>query len=77
MTPLDPKAPLRSVRILAGVSHQALAEAREPPCSKTAVINAEQAGNKIQVDTLQAYAAALGYRMVIGVEPLPSRSTNR
>jgi hypothetical protein len=82
--PLDPKAPLRSLRILVGASHQALADARDPPCSKTAVINAEQADDRIQLDTLQAYAAALGYRVVLGVElarsldePLENRQDSR
>ena len=77
MIPLDPQAPLRSLRLLAGVSHQDMADARTPPCSKTAVINAEQAGSRIQLDTLQAYAEAIGYRVVLMVEPLFGRSTNR
>ena len=79
MTPLDSQAPLRSLRLLAGVSHQDMADAREPPCSKTAVINAEQAGSRIQLDTLEAYAKGIGYRVVLMVEPLPGRgrSTDR
>lgn len=67
---LNPDAPLRSLRLLAGATHQAMAVARDPPVSKPSVVNAEQAGPRIQLDTLQAYAAGLGYRVVVGVEIL-------
>lgn len=71
MTPLDPRAPLRSLRALApGLSHARHGAAREPPVSDVAVIKAEQAGDRIQVSTLAAYAAAAGYRLVLSVEPL-------
>lgn len=70
MTPLSLTAPLRSLRALRhDVSHRAHGAARVPPVSDAAVVKAERSGSRIQVDTLAEYARALGYRLVIGVEP--------
>lgn len=71
MTPLALDAPLRSLHDLhPEVSHRALGALRDPPVADTTVLNAERAGDRIQVSTLAAYAAALGYRLVLGVEKI-------
>lgn len=70
--PLSLEAPLRSLRALEpGVSHRALGERRDPQVTAAAVVKAEAGGAGVQTDTLREYAAALGWRLVIGVEPLP------
>ena len=66
--PLD--APLRTLRTLTGASHEALGRARRPPVSDVAVVKAERGGPRIQLDTLAAYARALGYELVVGVRPI-------
>lgn len=69
MTPLDIDAPLRSLRAMRpGVSHRAHGAARVPPVSDAAVVAAERAGGRIQLDTLAAYVRALGGKLVLGVE---------
>lgn len=71
MTHLNPKAPLRSLRDLRpGLSLRLLGAARTPPISDAAVADAERIGPGIRVSTLAEYARALGYRLVLGVEPL-------
>lgn len=70
MIPLDLDAPLRSMRALCpDVSHDRHGAARVPPVSSAAVADAERVGGGIRLSTLAAYAAALGYRLVLSVEP--------
>jgi len=66
MTPLSLAAPLHSLRLLSGLSHLALGQARG--VSDAAVCNAERVGAGIRLETLAAYAEAAGYRLVVGVE---------
>lgn len=66
--PLD--APLRALIDTTGASLETLARAREPWVSSAAVGKALRGGPRIQLDTLAAYARALGFELVIGVRPI-------
>lgn len=68
MIPLPLSSPLAALRSIVALSHRALGSRRQPPVSDAAVVNAERAGPRIQLDTLAAYAEAAGYRLVVGVE---------
>lgn len=66
---LDSAAPLRSLRLLESPprSHAVVGASRVPSVSDAAVIHAEQAGARIRVETLMAYAEALGYTLELVV----------
>lgn len=63
--PLDPAAPVRSLRKLAGLSGVGCAEAAG--MSKQALSNVEARGGAIRLATLGEIAASLGYEVEIRV----------
>ena len=65
---LDPDAPLRSIRELAGVTVTEAARARG--VAQPSEHQAEGQGERIQVSTLRQAAEALGFRLILGVEKI-------
>lgn len=68
MTPLDLAHPLASLLDAARadgrkLSQRDLGEARVPPVAQASVANAIEAGDKIKLSTLAAYALAAGYTL--------------
>ncbi len=75
MTPLSLDAPLASlldIRRADGrpLSQRHLGELRQPIVTQGSVGAALAAGGGIKLATLDAYARAAGYRLVVAVEPL-------
>lgn len=66
--------PVAELRRLAGLSHRALGDRRSPPVADATVVDAERCGPRIGLDTLAKYAAAAGYRLVVGVEPVEEQT---
>ncbi len=71
--PLDLAAPLRSLRAIAGadgvpMTGKALGQARG--VAQATACQAEAGGEGITLSTLRRYAEAVGYRLVLSVEPL-------
>lgn len=69
-------SPVAELRRITGLSHRALGERRSPPVADATVVDAERSGSRIGLDTLAKYAAAAGYRLVVGVEPVDASSAS-
>lgn len=63
MTPLSHDAPLVSLLVIAGKTHDAIARAHKPPVSREAVTMACGKGARIKLSTLAAYTRAAGYTL--------------